>query len=196
MIKFPEGDTHFAANAWSDYQRIQYDTAVSHTRQQRLALDCGAHAGIMSLRMSRDFDRVIAFEPVHYRLLQDNLQHLDNVKVMPVCVSDAPGAVHMNLNRTNSGGNSICADGEYSTRAIAIDSLTLRDVDFIKMDLEGWEYPALIGAEQTIMQNRPVLLLEYEKTSPNKTQIESRLTIYGYREVFRKNADHVWRYFG
>jgi len=128
--------------------------------------------------------------------LEDNLAHLDNVEIQPVCVSDAPGAVHMNLNVTNSGGNSISADCEYTTRAVTVDSLNLRDVDFIKMDLEGWEYPALIGAEQTLMQCRPVLMLEYEKNSPNRTQIESRLTVYGYREVFRKNADHVWRYFG
>lgn len=193
MIKFPPGDTHFGANAWQTYQRLQYETAVRHTRQQRIALDCGAHAGIMSLRMVKTFEQVHAFEPVHHRLLKENMVAYPNFTVHPVCVSDAPGALHMNIGVENSGGCWIDGTGELAVQAVTIDSLNFTGVDFVKMDLEGWEYPALLGAEQTILRNKPVLMLEYENSSPNKPQIETRLTQWGYEKVFQKNADHVWK---
>ncbi len=48
---------------------------------------------------------------------------------------------------------------------IAIDSLTDSKVDFIKYDVEGSEYEALIGTEKTLMRDKPVLLVSvYHKS--------------------------------
>jgi FkbM family methyltransferase len=51
-----------------------------------------------------------------------------------------------------------------NVQAIAIDSLKLSRIDFIKLDVEGMEMEALAGGAASIAQCRPVLLIESIKT--------------------------------
>lgn len=44
---------------------------------------------------------------------------------------------------------------------ISIDSMTLPRLDFLKLDIEGYEIPALIGGLQTIARHRPWMWIEY-----------------------------------
>lgn len=41
-----------------------------------------------------------------------------------------------------------------------VEGLDPRKVDFIKLDVEGWEFFALVGAFRTIRKDRPVLMVE------------------------------------
>ncbi len=41
-----------------------------------------------------------------------------------------------------------------------IDDLELAELDFIKLDVEGYEYQALKGAEQTLKRCRPMVMFE------------------------------------
>lgn len=45
-----------------------------------------------------------------------------------------------------------------------VDSLSLINVVFIKLDIEGMEYQALIGAKDTIQRCRPFVVYEHHKT--------------------------------
>ena len=55
----------------------------------------------------------------------------------------------------------VLPDGEaYKT----LDSFGFRDVDFIKCDAEGYEENIMRGAEQTIRQWRPVIIVEQKRT--------------------------------
>lgn len=47
---------------------------------------------------------------------------------------------------------------------ITIDSLSITDVVFMKLDIEGMEYSALRGAENTIKQSQPFIAYEHHKT--------------------------------
>src|SRR5262249_31186728 len=44
-----------------------------------------------------------------------------------------------------------------------LDDMEFDHVDFIKLDCEGAELPALQGGEQTIMRDRPILYIENDK---------------------------------
>ena len=52
-----------------------------------------------------------------------------------------------------------------AVQAIAIDTLKLPRIDFIKIDVEGMELDALAGATESIAQHRPVVLVESIKTA-------------------------------
>ena len=50
---------------------------------------------------------------------------------------------------------------------VTLDSFDLQDVDFIKLDCEGYELFALRGAEETLKRCRPCVIVEQK---PNRAQ--------------------------
>ena len=74
---------------------------------------------------------------------------------------------------------------EVQTRRID-DIVGDRRVSFIKMDIEGSEYKALLGARETILQSHPPLLIELnEKTlracGSSTREVKMLLSDYGYK---------------
>ena len=69
---------------------------------------------------------------------------------------------------TSSGGTSgtpAKAEGLDARPRVQVEARTstatiLTAVDLIKMDIEGGEYPALLGAQETILRHRPVIMVE------------------------------------
>ncbi len=49
-----------------------------------------------------------------------------------------------------------------------MDSFSLDDVDYIKLDCEGFEFPAFCGAVGTITRNQPVISLEQKMGQPGR----------------------------
>jgi FkbM family methyltransferase len=49
-----------------------------------------------------------------------------------------------------------------------LDSLNYQDVDIIKVDTEGYEFPVVLGAEQTILKWKPVVQLEMVEKQPER----------------------------
>ena len=55
-------------------------------------------------------------------------------------------------------------DGWMNDRVVdvtSIDAMALPGLDFFKLDVEGYEVPALVGAYKTIQQHRPWIWVEY-----------------------------------
>jgi hypothetical protein len=64
---------------------------------------------------------------------------------------------------------------KYYIPMITIDSLGLDDIDLMQLDLEGFEYDALVGARETIERCKPVIIVE--STSDN---VDTFLAEFGY----------------
>ena len=190
-LRFPKGDTHFKESDWDNYQLTQYRQAVKMTRVKGVAVDCGAHAGIMTRRMSEDFQTVHAFEPVHTELLKHNIQDLENVTVYSSALSDAPGTGFIVLNESNSGDNRLSDQG-LPVEITTIDSMNFSSVDFIKMDIQGAELPALQGATETILECHPTIMIEVEKNDPWREELEDTLKDWDYTMRYNRNADWIW----
>jgi len=59
-----------------------------------------------------------------------------------------------------------------------IDSFEFDAVDLIKLDIQGAEYAAVVGARETIQRHRPVIMLEqkpFNAESANFFKMTSRL---------------------
>jgi hypothetical protein len=61
-----------------------------------------------------------------------------------------------NTGHTHVDPNSVNGD----TQITKLDSLNIDNVDYIKIDCEGYEYRVLRGAEGTIKRCRPVVVIE------------------------------------
>lgn len=73
---------------------------------------------------------------------------------------------------------------------VTIDSLQLKKVDFIKLDIEGGELEALRGSIDTIQRCQPIITFEYLKHM-NHTSPTPFLTELGY-DVYQ--IDSYWDY--
>lgn len=189
----PEHDEHF--DNPETYQLKQYRTGVKHTRQQRTAIDVGAHVGIFTKRYARDFDQVIAIEPVNTGCLTHNTRDLNNVHIIPAAVSDRSNQrVYLhNPNIKNSGAWEI-TDAITNTyvETITVDELQLTDVDLIKIDTQGVEKQVLMGAKNTIHEYKPVIHIE----TRSMTFVKWIEKTFDYKLIATVNKDRILVYKG
>lgn len=138
--------------------------ALEHVPGNTFAVDGGANIGAYTRVLAEHFQRIVAFEPAEdtYEALASNIRDwglAERVETHPWALSDR--AANVGLGKRNSQRSvSRRISGEGSIPAITLDSLELAAVDFIKLDVEGFEYQALKGAEQTLLRCRPAVLFE------------------------------------
>lgn len=183
----PEGEQQWLFSDLADYQREDREEAYPFVRDWSLALDVGANIGIFSRAFGAKFDRVVSFEPIPdiRACLEKNVP--GNVTVEPYAVSDEPGQLIMRQVVKSSGGSFIAnhpgiavpAKSDLSgPRAIPVEVRTIDSFEFstlglIKMDIQGAEYLALKGAEQTIRRCRPVILVEEKPRKDDALDVEN-----------------------
>lgn len=133
----------------------------------------GAFFGDMLPTLSQHCNgNVYSFEPVleNYVLAHHcvRVNQLENVFLFNAAVGAKLGSAYIRTRDADGqhlGGGSIIAkrsslsDGQRCV-TMTIDSLRLRDVTLIHLDVEGHEHSALVGASRTIARLRPALLLE------------------------------------
>lgn len=184
-----------------------------------VAIDIGAHIGVDTLKLARVVGaggRVVAVEPnpVTLAMLRENIEasHAENVRVAPVALSDAEGALTLFDSRStgNSGSSSLSAENAggagrpYTVPARMLDNLVgelgLARVDVIKADVEGAELLVLRGSTATLARFHPKLILEVvprqlENMGASVEQLEEFLASQGYRRhrwVDYKNKEYLF----
>ena len=140
---------------------------MSKVKQHRVAIDVGANLGIMSYRMVKDFEYVHAFEPLFHEYLSKNVT-ADNFKVYPYAVGDEEKIETMRVGIYRSGGSNIIKTKEKDqtykdVKVVKIDSFNIKNVDFMKIDVEEYELYALLGSVNTIEEFKPTILIELQK---------------------------------
>ena len=144
-------------------------------RQQLLpgsiAVDAGANIGIYSAFLSQcvgPTGRVHSFEPdrQNFARMHTILAHLSTVQLNRLAISDETAEATLYVSPSlNVDHRAYPIDGE-ARDAIPIQTVRLDDyfktrerVDFIKMDIQGYELHALRGAERVLRENSHIKLL-------------------------------------
>ena len=170
-----------------------------------VAIDCGANVGVHTLEWARNmhgWGEVVAIEAQEriYYALAGNLaiNNCFNARALLAAVGAAEGTMQIpkpDYNQAASFGSLELKQktgNEFIGQAIdyseghgnevpvrTIDSLGLKRVDFIKIDVEGMELEVLEGARETIATHKPHMLIEVIKT--DRTKLEGVLTAAGYK---------------
>ncbi|HEV8507940.1 MAG TPA: FkbM family methyltransferase [Chitinophagaceae bacterium] len=170
-------------------------------------IDVGANIGVHTLiasKLSGNKGSVFACEPVEYiyKRLKENIDmnSASNVQMINKAISDKTGASEITISLDgfdawNSLGGESNNTGHHfrkeTIETITLDDfingrgLSIRDIGFIKIDTEGWEFNVLKGSTVLMSEDAPVLMLEYsEEISKNFgfsiVMIFDKLTQYGY----------------
>lgn len=169
----PNGDTHFAElidaspiiEGKGTYQLAKYQRALRlcPPDRRRTAVDCGAHVGLWTRVMMIDFAFVHAIEPVRVfrECLAKNVEGKRNLQVWAFALSNKNEMVKLAPPTENSGGAYIDNEsGWVEAQAWPLDKFVFENVDFIKIDCEGFEKFVVEGGEETIRRYKPVMVVE------------------------------------
>lgn len=171
---FPDQDTHFAEMLAKNiakgggpvYQAPARLTSIQLCPRRRVAVDIGANVGLWTRDLCQWFEQVIAIEPVE-AFRQCLLQNVSatNIDIRPVALGAVNTTINMIITENNTGHShvDVASIGQGSVPMVTLDSLNLPCVDYIKIDCEGFERNILLGAQQTICQHRPIMVIEDKK---------------------------------
>lgn len=177
-IWLPDDDTHFAEhllkgpefNGKGTYQYKKIKAALEVTPKDRraCAVDVGAHVGTWTRVLSSYFKKVVAFEPIpsFVECWEANCKECSNAFLLQGAVSDYKGHLSMAVVPANTGNSRVAAKGDKNV--ITVNCCTLDEaladvgmsIDFIKIDVEGWESKVIEGAENVIKEHRPIMVIE------------------------------------
>ena len=139
----------------------------------KVFIDIGAHVGTYAWTCGKKAQHTYAFEcsPKTFCYLAANvaLQGLEHrITVYPFALGSIEGNVEYYIRSEDVGGNGIkfLSEADKTRETISVmektlDSFKLKNVGFIKIDVEGVELEVLRGAEDTLRQNGyPKILFE------------------------------------
>jgi FkbM family methyltransferase len=187
-----ERDSHLGK--WVvEHKRLDFDQnslpqILPHIKPDGVVLDIGANIGCYAYAFGQIAKEVHCFEPNSeaYECLKYNLIHgSGDYKIYKMAVSDKEYNLNVVSENDNIGMAYVEESKSGTIKSISIDSLELKECDFIKIDVEGFELHVLRGAESTINKYKPVMVIEIndhtlKRTGVDRKDIFAWLTEHGY----------------
>ncbi|MFC3652882.1 FkbM family methyltransferase [Dyella humi] len=178
------------------YEKDDLDTffewieSVGIDFKEATALDIGANIGNHSLYFSDYFKRVVSFEPHPriFKVLSLNAELVNNVSCHNVGLSDKDGSAVLSGPETNFGRSTISESRDSKSvdiKLVTLDSFSeFENVKLLKIDVEGHECKALMGAKKIIQEHRPIILFEQhiDDFVNGESQVLSLLKEFGYKD--------------
>jgi FkbM family methyltransferase len=184
--------------------------AIEFVLQQKpdaVCLDIGANIGNHTLAMSRFARHVYAFEPQMPAgiRLEDNVRMnaLANVTLLPYGLSNRDESLSLFIAPDGVGGATtyVQETARDNAREVAsqvrngdqaLDEIGVGTIDFIKVDVEGFEFNVVDGLRQHLAKSRPIVLMEWNHPKTKQdfiaagafTEYFSDYTVYALIDSF------------
>jgi len=157
-----------AANKYYDRDGLAY--SKQFIKKNSVVIDAGANIGNHSLFYLKECNCSFlhAFEPhpFMFRLLTENLSGYKNKILHQNGLSDKETKVSASIiNEKHVGSTTYHSDVNGKLVLKTIDSFNMPKVDFIKIDVEGYEYEVINGAKNTIKRCRPTISVEVREVN-------------------------------
>jgi len=190
--------------------------ALFRRRPPGVLVEVGAHTGDGTFqRFARDGWMIHAFEPDpdNRRGLEQTAANFPNIAIIPKAVAEKSGTMTLYRSSESTGISSLVAFTEGHEAGIKVQVISLVEyltenaipqVDFLKIDVEGYEKFVLDGYPWVTHRPRAVLLeFEDRKTLPlgySWRELAERLRGLGYEvlvsewfPIVRYGVFHQWR---
>lgn len=217
-IYLPDNDDHFShhlergplVDGKGTYQYKKFEAALAQTPPERrgLALDVGAHVGLWSRVMAMQFETVWAWEPFPHLIECWKKNVLaPNATLFEYALGEIAGSLPMLFVKGNSGNARVATAEEvkrgkhiHQMEARRIDGQTFpAKVDFLKIDVEGWELHVIRGGEGIIRRDKPIIVVEQKKGNAEvfgepRTGALNALYGFGYELIWEISGDYCLKH--
>lgn len=162
-------------------------------------LDIGANIGNHSVYFAAICKAAVvhSFEPQKdiFEILKKNIElnHISNICIPHnVALGSEDGQAKIAAyTKDNTGGTSVAMDSKGDMPVKKLDDFGFKKIGFIKIDVEGFEYNVLAGAEKLLKEQSSTLYIEIY---PDKyDRVNELLSGYGY-SVERKATEFDYIY--
>jgi len=183
----PDDDIHFEKYLEnSNYQPLQRLKSLKLVDSFEASIDIGACVGFWAKDLCKIFNQVICFEPYNPSAdcLEKNLNYYENYKLHRTALSsNEHGTKRFFFNKESIGGNSFEEESGSFKNFIDIpkktlDSFNLKNVNYIKMDVQFHELEVLKGATKTLTNNDPVLCIECAQRNEKEINYTNEIIQY------------------
>ena len=202
MIKLDNG-WHMPDNEVKMTRHIQEDTDMYNPNYERkirdailaaipikgVFVDVGANVGLWSMDMKKHFRKVVSYEPserVHECLVK-NLGEYDTVDIRRKALGDKAVTVQFHDGIKNCGDSKIAmweSDAFYYVDVVKLDDEGIKNISLIKIDVQGYELPAVLGMEKVIEEQQPWVAFEIN----NDVDVICKfLEDRGYDQIYMKS---------
>lgn len=188
------------------WEEMESNFILNNLKDESVFIDVGANIGYFSmLAAQQNARKVLAIEPIPktYKILKMNISHnlfTDIIEPFNVAlgsrrhterfVSSLGPKSHLEYKVDNVHVNLPTENVDVVTLDDLIKSCSDIDrVDLVKVDIEGYEYAFLLGAEKTIKAFKPMILMEIEehrlvKYNVTAKQVFTFMSDLGYNYLF------------
>jgi FkbM family methyltransferase len=168
------------------------DYCKTQNKKFKNVIDIGAWCGTWAKAMEPYARKVIAFEPdkIHFECLMKNA----TINCDPRMEAVGSEEKYISLTEDNfTQAKRIGKSG--NTRMVTIDSFDYKEVDLIKIDVEGYELEVLKGAEKTL-RNTQYLMIELnnntKKYGSSNYEVEKLIKDLGFKLLIDHWPDKVF----
>ena len=164
----------------------------SQTMKMKTVIDVGAWCGTWSKAIEPYARNVIAFEPdkLHFECLQKNCTINCDPRM------EAVGSEEKLVSLTEDDFTQAKrVDKKGTIRMITLDSMEYKEVDMIKIDVEGYEMEVLKGAKNLLESVRYIMIElnnNTKKYGSSNNQVEKHLDILGFKVLMDHWPDKVF----
>lgn len=167
---------------------------LSFVPNKRVVIQAGGNCGLYPLRLSYIFDRVITLEPdpVNFCCLANNCKNSKIVKLNAAVGSSCDFVTMYSPDVQNNGMHKVSGDGSTVVYAVTIDSLGLEVVDCIMLDIESYEYWALLGATDTLLRCRPTVIAELTEKKEEAISLMQSMSYFHKGYIKANTENHIF----
>lgn len=161
-------------------------------------IDCGAYNGdtIYSFLdfSNEQYKKIVAIEPDQENCDMINKLNLKNLSIVKGAAWNKDEEIYFSEGKGSGSHVLFNKASMHCVPGIRIDSIpACSDCTFIKMDIEGSEYNALVGAYETIRKNRPQLAICIYHSDEDMVRVFELIDSWdlGYQFYVRHHAQKI-----
>ena len=183
---------HHTKPTFLENERTQQEhrtRALKYVKRWNTCIDIGSNVGMWTRELATRFKKVYCFEPNtnFIECFNKNITE-NNVELFKYGLSDTEhtaSQIKQSTILSEYPGNVMCK---------TLDSFNLKDIDFIKIDVDGFEYKVLLGAVETIRNNNLVINIELKRDKRKDIAKKCRKLLgkLDYTYINRTRHDEIW----